>query len=108
MKKIIKFTESDLGRLVERVINEMGFNVVRWFMRRRESFEIELGKQLEELDPCSFGDEFEFSDNVISWAMEDAFNYDEYVEFEDELIDIIKEEYGDQLFETYFSAGCDD
>jgi len=106
MKKITRLTESDVNRLVKKVIKEQEFNIERWFKRRSSEFMSTLEQLIKEEEPCTFGDEFEYAENIINWTMEASFDYDEYENFEDELKDFLKEKFGEQLFDVYLDAEC--
>jgi len=107
MKKITNITESDINRLVKMVIKEEeNTNVKTWFKRRKEVFILQLEGLINEEDPCTFGDEYEYAENIINWAMESSLDYDEYENFEYDLKDFLKEEFGEQLFDVYLDAGC--
>jgi hypothetical protein len=61
-----------------------------------------------------FGDEFEYADNVISYAVnqfmtidEDIFEDERYDEWEEMLIEMCKEKFGERLFEAYRTT-CQD
>jgi len=51
-----------------------------------------------------FSDEFEYADNIIYYLISDYVD----TEIEEELIDYIKEVYGDQLLDLYRSGNDDD
>lgn len=106
MKQITRLTESDINRLVKKVINEEDIDVKRWFIRRSDEFISVLEQLINEEDPCTFEDEFEFASNIINWAMEASLDYDEYENFEDELTNFLQDEFGEQLFDAYYSAEC--
>ena len=86
----------------------------RWVRRRTD--EEYLGslieKQLEDeffQNPCDFGDEFEFADNVIEYVIDEFFgNYTEdytedskYPEMLDMVRDFCKQSFGEDLFDRY-------
>ena len=51
-----------------------------------------------------FGDEFEYADNILSWAISDFMEEpgNEWLQDRsDELMDYAKEEFGEELFEVY-------
>ena len=57
------------------------------------------------VDPAEFEDEFEYADNIISWAIED------FIEDEplyDDLYDYIKQMYSESLFDAYRVTMGDD
>jgi len=91
---------------MSKLIIEEENNINRWFLRRSEEFVEVLKTLCSEEDPCQFGDEFEYASNIINWVMESSFDYDEYESFEDELIDYLKEKFGEYLFDRYYDADC--
>jgi hypothetical protein len=71
---------------------------------RRRMAEIEslINKYIEETDPSEFGDEFEYTDNIISWVITDVGldDMDEDGEIRELMIDL----YADRLFEEFFEV----
>jgi hypothetical protein len=106
MKKITRLTESDVNRIVKKVIKEEDIDIKRWFIRRSDEFLSTLEQLIREEEPCSFGDEFEYAENIINWTMEASFDYDEYENFEDELTNFLNKEFGERLFDVYNDAEC--
>jgi len=110
----IKVTESELVSIIKRIV-ESDDDDIRNRMKRREGTLSDLiEKQIEqEDDPNNFGDEFEFADNIISWALDEFISQpgNEWLEDSyDDLMDYAKEKYGNQLFDIYYSmeSGEDD
>ena len=96
MKKII-ITESQYNRLFE-----SDDDTPKWLKRRLNSFEEEMGKLLGENDPNEFGDEFEFADNILSWAVSYS-GLDSSPQYDDDTYEFLKERYGEMLFDIYGS-----
>ena len=71
---------------------------------RRRMAEIEslINKYIEETDPDDFGDEFEYTDNIISWVITDV-GLDDMDE-DDEIRELMIDLYADRLFEEFFEA----
>ena len=103
MKKIVKITESDLTRIVKRVIKE---EYSTKFKRRFRSINddiIDLISQAkDEVDEDDYDDYYEYLDNVVYWVVQelqsrygddDDFWYDD----EDEIIEYIKDKYDEYL-----------
>ena len=109
MRKIIKLTESDLTKIVTKIIKEQEMGDISLYLRRRLGTRSEiLGKMVDDpnSDPLNFSDEFEYADNILSWTIQDLireFNDGVIEEKEDEVMDYLKEIYGDHLFEIYQS-----
>lgn len=103
MKYII--TESQHKFLIEQ-------EIPIWFKRRynAQSMEEYINKA-EEFYPTlcdDFGDEFDYADNVIMHAVrefmttdEDIFEDERYDEWEERLVEMCKEKFGERLFEIY-------
>jgi hypothetical protein len=103
MKYIV--TESQYKLLIES--REMN-----WFKRRanKESMEKYITDgEINYPTLCDdFGDEFDYADNVINWAVdefmtinEDMFLDDKFDEVNETLVDMCKEWFGEYLFEIY-------
>ena len=107
MKKIIRLTESDLARIVKRVIQES--NEVPLFIRRRENKISEILDGVvsdPENDPMNFSDEFEYADNILNWTiqiMRGVYGDDMVERDENDILGHLKEMYGDHLFDIYNS-----
>ena len=102
MKYII--TESQLNMLQE---NSMPM----WMRRRLNTGELNnyLQKTIEGEDPTYYSDEFEYADNMISFAVNDFLTIDEeffeegntFDEWTDRLTEMMNEEFGEELFEIW-------
>ena len=101
MKYII--TESQL-----RLIQEESMPL--WMRRRLNTGELNnyLQKAVEGDDPSYYSDEFEYADNMISVAVNDFltiddefFEDDSFDEWTDRLTEIMKDEFGEELFEIW-------
>ena len=107
MKKIIRLTESDLARIVKRVIQEN--EGIPLFIRRRENKISEILDEVvstAENDPMNFSDEFEYADNILNWTiqiMREVFGDDMIEREENDILGHLKEMYGDHLFDIYYS-----
>ena len=107
MGKVIRLTESDLVRLVKRVINENEEEEYSPSFRRRFKLinDVILGlidKAKEETDEDDFDDYYDYLENLVYWVVqelqsmygdEDDFWYDN----ESEITDFIKDEYDEYL-----------
>ena len=103
MKYII--TESQHKFLIEQ-------EIPIWFKRRYNAQSMgEYIDKAEEFYPTlcdDFGDEFDYADNVITHAVrefmttdDDIFEDERYDEWEERLIEMCKEKFGERLFEIY-------
>jgi hypothetical protein len=92
--------------------------IPNWFKRRFNAANMEKHITNGEINYptlCDdFGDEFEYADNVISYAVgefmtidEDIFEDERYDEWEEMLIEMCKEKFGERLFEAYRTT-CQD
>lgn len=110
MKYII--TESQLIVLKEN-------NLPLWLKRRLSSSEkiLPFIENAQLIHGCEdFSDEFEYADNIVSMAVDDFLTSeedfieqleDDYDYVHDMVVDIVKEMFGDTLFEEYYSQ-CGD
>ena len=106
MKKVIRLTETDLIRIVKRVINEEEYS--RSFRRRISQIDediidlISQGK--DEVDEDDYDDVYEYLDNVVYWVVQELQNRygkdnDFWFDNEDEITDYIKDKYDDYLYD---------
>jgi hypothetical protein len=82
MKKIIKLTESDLNRIIKRVISES--KEKGYYIRRFGKLEDLVRGQMEIQDPCNFDDGEEYADFCISESMCFFFGYNPWGNCEEE------------------------
>jgi hypothetical protein len=111
-KMKIKVTESELVGIIKRIV-ESDDDDIRVYMKRRHGGLLQsIQKQVaEETDPSVFGDEFEYADNILSWALNDFVEEpgNEWLQDRsDELMDYAKEEFGEELFEVYRDMAHED
>ena len=109
MKYII--TESQLNMLQE---NSMPM----WMRRRLNTGELNnyLQKAVEGEDPTYYSDEFEYADNMISFAVNDFMTIDEeffekgdtFDEWTDRLTEMMKDEFGEELFEIWRASNLEE
>jgi hypothetical protein len=106
MKKVIRLTETDLIRIVKRVINEEEYS--RSFKRRISQIDediidlISQGK--DEVDEDDYDDVYEYLDNVVYWVVQELQNRygkdnDFWFDNEDEITEYIKDKYDDYLYD---------
>ena len=109
-------TESDLVRIVKRLINEQPSdddNIPKDIRRRLPIITQVFDETVDspDNDPNDFSDEFEYADNMISWTLDELIrdtNDNYYEDNRDNLVDFIKDMYGDFLFDRYYSEVNDD
>ena len=110
MEKVIRLTESDLARIVKRVISEGSQeDKLDMYLRRRVISIIDLiDKNIDEVEQegILFNDEFEFAYNIISWVVQDMGVPDGIDE--GEIIDFIKDEHGDYILSHFNSEDEED
>jgi hypothetical protein len=109
MKYII--TESQLKTIQED-------SMPMWMRRRLNVGELNnyLQKAVEGEDPTYYSDEFEYADNIISFAVNDFLTIDEeffeegdaFDEWTDRLTEIMKDEFGEELFEIWRASNPDE
>jgi hypothetical protein len=107
MKYIITERQS---KQLKRVINEKSKdNELDIFIKRRSSLIDELiEKNIDEVyeEGTLFDDEFEFTNNIINWVVQDMKVPDDIDE--NEVIDYIKDEYGEYIMSSFESDDDED
>lgn len=109
-KKYI-ITESQLKQLISE-------NSDLWIRRRWSQIQEAISYAISQHSPCDFSDEFEYADNIISTAylfldsMIDVSSLpvdtDVYTDAEEFINEILKDEFGEELFEVYISNCSED
>lgn len=108
MKKVIRLTESDLNRLVKKVIkeddDESELQLKRGIKRRINNNEILdlISQAKEETDEDDFSDYFEYLENVIYWVVQELQSLygdtdDFFYDYEDEITDYLKTNFDDDI-----------
>jgi hypothetical protein len=103
MKKIIKLTESDLTRIVKRVINEgYSLNFKRRFKLINDVILELIDSAKDEVDEDDFNDYYDYLENVVYWVVQELQSMygdkdDFWYDYEDEIIEYIKDEYDEYL-----------
>jgi hypothetical protein len=97
----------------------MSSDIVPIWLRRRlggDNLERFIGDAIQQQPtPCEdFGDEFEYADNIISWACDDFLNEndglllgDKYDDIYNIVYDYVKDMYGPELLEDYVTTCAD-
>ena len=107
--KTIRLTEKDLTNIIKRVISEE-YGSEKKFRRRYDNLERLINSTIgnPDFDPTNFSDEFDYAQQVIDYVMFDYFvTYDDEID-EDELVYMMKEHFGETLFDVYRSQGSYD
>jgi hypothetical protein len=103
MKKIIKLTESDLTRIIKRVINEgYSLNFKRRFKLINDVILELIDSAKDEVDEDDFNDYYDYLENVVYWVVQELQSMygdkdDFWYDYEDEIIEYIKDEYDEYL-----------
>ena len=107
MKIII--TEDQYKLLRRNVSEGSQEDKLEMFLRRRsELIEELIEKNIDEVyeEGTLFDDEFEFADNIINWVVQDMKVPDDIDE--NEVIDYIKDEYGEYIMSSFESDDDED
>ena len=103
MKKVIRLTESDLTRIVKRVINEgYSLNFKRRFKLINDVILELIDSAKDEVDEDDFNDYYDYLENVVYWVVQELQSMygdkdDFWYDYEDEIIEYIKDEYDEYL-----------
>jgi hypothetical protein len=103
LKKIIKLTESDLTRIVKRVINEgYSLNFKRRFKLINDVILELIDSAKDEVDEDDFNGYYDYLENVVYWVVQELQSMygdkdDFWYDYEDEIIEYIKDEYDEYL-----------
>jgi hypothetical protein len=96
-------------KLEKRLINEDDDNL--FLKRRLSTIEELIDKNIEKVNNeggYGFSDEFEFGSNIISWVVNELTNYDYDTYDYDELVDLIKDNFGEYILSQYVEEDFDD
>jgi two-component sensor histidine kinase len=96
-------------RLEKRMLNEDNDNM--FLKRRLSTIEELIDKNIEKVNDeggYGFSDEFEFGSNIISWVVDELTNYDYDTYDYDELVDLIKDNFGEYILSQYVEEDFDD
>ena len=84
-----------------------------WLRRRWSQIQEAISFAISQFLPCEFSDEFEYADNVISFAYAELeslidisslpVDNDVYTDAQDFMIEMLKDEFGEELLEVYVS-----
>ena len=111
MKKVLRLTESELIRIVKRIVESD--DDIRFRMKRR--FDVLQNLIQQEVDnedePESYSDAFEYASNILSYAVNEFISLpgNEYMaDRYDDVLDYAKEEFGEDVMDVFRSIVGDD
>ena len=105
--KIRHIQESNI-KLENRLLNEDDDNM--FLKRRLSTIEELIDKNIEKVNDeggYGFSDEFEFGSNIIRWVVDELTNYDYDTYDYDELVDLIKDNFGEYILSQYVEEDYD-
>jgi hypothetical protein len=110
-EKITKTTNSEKNpddnfyKLIIGLYSENGQTVPINIRRRMSNFSVieSINQTMIDNPPNEFDDEFEYADNILNWTAEIYYPYLDEIDSMDEIIDFMKEEYSDIIFDNFYS-----
>jgi two-component sensor histidine kinase len=105
----IRHIQETNERLEKRMLNEDNDNM--FLKRRLSTIEELIDKNIEKVNDeggYGFSDEFEFASNIIRWVVDELTNYDYDTYDYDELVDLIKDNFGEYILSQYVEEDFDD
>jgi hypothetical protein len=111
MKKVLRLTESELIRIVKRIIesdDDIRFRMKRRFNGLQNLIQQEVDNEDE---PESYSDAFEYASNILSYAVNEFISLpgNEYMaDRYDDVLDYAKEEFGEDVMDVFRSIVGDD
>jgi two-component sensor histidine kinase len=104
----IRHIQETNERLEKRMLNEDNDNM--FLKRRLSTIEELIDKNIEKVNDeggYGFSDEFEFASNIIRWVVDELTNYDYDTYDYDELVDLIKDNFGEYILSQYVEEDFD-
>ncbi len=104
----IRHIQEANSRFEKRLLNEDSDDL--FLKRRLSTIEELIDKNIEKVNDeggYGFSDEFEFGDNIISWVVNELTNYDYDTYDYDELVDLIKDNFGEYILSQYVEEDFD-
>jgi hypothetical protein len=111
MKKVLRLTESELIRIVKRIVESD--DEIRSRMKRRfDGLQNLIQQEVDNEDePESYSDAFEYASNILSYAVDEFISLpgNEYMaDRYDEVLDYAKEEFGEDVMDVFRELVGDD
>jgi hypothetical protein len=106
----IRHIQEANSRLEKRMLSEQEDDNL-FLKRRLSTIEELIDKNIEKVNDeggYGFSDEFEFGSNIISWVVNELTNYDYDTYDYDELVDLIKDNFGEYILSQYVEEDFDD
>ena len=111
MKKVLRLTESELIRIVKRIV-ESDDDIRSRMKRRFDGLQNLIQQEVDNEDePESYSDEFEYASNILSYAVDEFISLpgNEYMaDRYDEVLDYAKEEFGEDVMDVFRELVGDD
>jgi hypothetical protein len=111
MKKILRLTESELIRIVKRIV-ESDDDIRSRMKRRFDGLQNLIQQEVDNEDePESYSDAFEYASNILSYAVNEFISLpgNEYMaDRYDDVLDYAKEEFGEDVMDVFRSIVGDD
>lgn len=110
MSKIIRLSESELIKIVKRIVeSDDDIRMKRRYNRLQDL----INDEIQSGDQSGYSDEFEYADNILSTVVERFINEtgNEFMEDRyDDVLDYTRQEFGDDILESfaYFDVEEDD
>ena len=110
-EKITKTTNSEKNpdykfyKLLIGLYSKNGQTVPINIRRRMSNFSVieSINQTMIDNPPNEFDDEFEYADNILNWTAEIYYPYLDEIDSMHEIIDFMKEEYSDIIFDNFYS-----
>ena len=106
----IRHIQEANSRLEKRMLSEQEDDNL-FLKRRLSTIEELIDKNIEKVNDeggYGFSDEFEFGSNIIRWVVDELTNYDYDTYDYDELVDLIKDNFGEYILSQYVEEDFDD
>ena len=111
MKKVLRLTESELIRIVKRIV-ESDDDIRSRMKRRFDGLQNLIQQEVDNEDePESYSDAFEYASNILSYAVDEFISLpgNEYMaDRYDDVLDYAKEEFGEDVMDVFRSIVGDD